>query len=158
MVGMKSKLTHEDMLEPIRGWLQTQGFKAAVAQEKFPIFIGDMVPSQVTMQPDVVGIKNSKVCIVEAETDPTWFTCALGKSWVWKTLATYVYIAYPEDNFREFKILEKFGIGLLKVSSEGVTEVIKISDKDVRSILELHPLNYEREGAIYTQLKGILPK
>jgi len=102
-----------------------------------------------------VGIKDSKVCIVEAETVPTWFPYTLGKSLIWKTLATYVYTAYPEENFREFKILEKLGIGLLKVSSEGVTEVIRISDKDIRSILELYPLNYERERAIYTQLKGI---
>jgi hypothetical protein len=155
---MKIKLTHEDMLEPIRLWLQTQGFKAAVAQEKFPIFIGDMVPSQVTMQPDIVGIKDSKVCVVKAETDPTWFPCALGKSLIWKTLATYVYLAYLEENFREFKILEKLGIGLLKVSSESVVEVIKISNRDIRSILELHPLDYEREQGIYTQLKGIFPR
>jgi hypothetical protein len=153
---MKAKSTHEDMLEAIRAWLEAQGFKAAVAQEKFPIFVGDIVPSQVTMQPDVIGIKDSKVCIIEAETDPTWFTCALGKSLVWKTLATYVYIAYPEENFKEFRILEKLGIGLLKVSPEEVTEAIKISDKDIMSILELHPLDYEREQAIYTQLKGIL--
>jgi hypothetical protein len=29
-------LTHNQMLEPIKSWLEGQGFKATVAQEKFP--------------------------------------------------------------------------------------------------------------------------
>jgi hypothetical protein len=67
-----------------------------------------------------------------------------------------VFIAYPEDRFMGFKILEKMGIGLLKVSAEGVEEVIKLTDRSLRAIYELHPLDYEREHTIYIMLKGAL--
>jgi hypothetical protein len=49
----------------------------------------------------------------------------MGKCILWKTVATYVYVVYPKERCHKFKVLEKFGIGLLSVSEDSVDEIIK---------------------------------
>ena len=83
----------------------------------------------------------------------------MGKCMLWKTTATYVYIAYPKEKCNIFKVLKKFGIGLLGVSKDDVEEVIKIFPEktyDILSVTELHPLNHEKEREFYNQIRRII--
>lgn len=113
--------------QAIKNWLESQGFQVLPNSEKMPISIKDVFPTKFYIQPDLIGINESRnVLVVEVETDINKMLEVMGKCMLWKTTATYVYIAYPKDECRKFKVLEKFGIGLLGVTKDGVEEIIKI--------------------------------
>jgi predicted Fe-Mo cluster-binding NifX family protein len=82
----------------------------------------------------------------------------MGKCMLWKTMASYVYIAYPKEATRKFKVLEAFGIGLLSVSEDSVDEMIRILPEGKSSyapfkVTELHPVNHEKQSELYKQVK-----
>lgn len=79
----------------------------------------------------------------------------MGKCMLWKTTASYVYIAYPKDICLKFNILDKYGIGLLGVSKDGVEEIIKISN-NLYKVTELHPVDFEKQSELYKKIKRII--
>ncbi len=147
---------------PIKVWLESKGFKALITggkQTQLVVPIKDLLPTQTFVIPDVVGVKDSDVVVVEAETDADKFLEVLGKAALWKTMATFVYVAYPHEVCQEFRILEKFGIGLLSVSDGEVHEVIKIltnESADLFKVLELHPVDFPRQAELCQQIKRLV--
>ena len=131
-----------ELYEPIKKWLESKGFNVAHDAEKIPVLVKDIFPIRSWIHPDVIGIKNFEVCVVEVEINLDKIYEVMGKCMLWKTTATYVYIAFPKEKCNKFKVLKKFGIGLLGVSKDDVEEVIKIFPEekyDLRSLTELHP-------------------
>jgi hypothetical protein len=148
--------------EPIKRWLELNGVKVLPESEKFPVAIKDVLPTQNYIFPDIIGVRETgDVVVVEVETDPDKILEVMGKCMLWKTAATYVYVAYPKEKCHKFKVLEKFGIGLLSVSEDGVDEVIKMlpaerSSYDSFKATELHPVDHEKQSELYKQIKRII--
>lgn len=144
---------------PIKKWLESKGFDVLPDAEKIPVLVKDIFPIRKWIHPDVIGINNYEVCVVEVEINLDKMLEVMGKCMIWKTTATYVYIAFPKEKCNKFEVLKKFGIGLLGVSKDGVEEVIKIFPEEkykLHSVLELHPLNHEKEREFYNQIKRII--
>jgi hypothetical protein len=152
----------KSLFAPIKSWLESNGFRALITggkQTQLVVPIKDLLPTQTFVIPDVVGVKDSDVVVVEAETDPRKFLEVIGKAVLWKTMATFVYVGYPRETCQEFRILEKFGIGLLSVSDGVVNEVIRIlpSDSaDLFKVLELHPVDFVRQAELCRQIKRLV--
>lgn len=149
------------MFAPIAGWLESVGYFSLIThnRKEFGMWVADMFPSKMTIEPDVVGVRDSwldNVC-VEAKVrydDP--FEIA-GKCLVWQLVSNRVYLAYPKTpSFKKagFSVL---GIGLLEVDGNDVKEVNKpsrhINQDSTRSDLFLKQamniiMNEERESRI----------
>ena len=135
------------LYEPIKRWLESNGVKVLPESEKLPVPIKDVLPTQNYIFPDIIGIRETNdVVVVEVETNLNKILEVMGKCMLWKTTATYVYIAYPKQKCRKFGVLVKFGIGLLGVSEDGVDEIIRMlpverSSYDSYKATELHPVN-----------------
>ena len=148
--------------EPIKKWLESNGIKVLPKSEKMPVSIKDIFPTQNYIFPDIIGIRETNdVVVVEIETDLKKIYEVMGKCMLWKTMATYAYIAYPKETCPKFIVLEKFGIGLLSVSEDSVEELIKMlpydkSSYDSFKATELHPLNYEKQSELCKQIKRII--
>jgi len=148
--------------EPIKKWLVSNGIKVLPESEKTPVSIRDVFPTQNYIFPDIIGIRETNdVVVVEVETDLDKILEVMGKCMLWKTTATYVYIAYPKEKCRKFKVLEKFGIGLLSVSEDNVDEIIKMLPTEKSSYAsfkatELHPIDYEKQSELCKQVKRII--
>lgn len=148
--------------EPIKRWLESRGIRILPESENLPVSIKDVLPTQHYIFPDIIGIgETNDVVVIEVETDLDKIFEVMGKCMLWKTTATYVYVAYPKEKCRKFKVLEKFGIGLLGVSEDGVDEIIKMlpaerSSYDSFKATELHPVDYEKQSELYKQIKRII--
>jgi len=149
-----------ELYEPIKKWLESKGFDVALESEKIPVQVKDIFPIRSWIHPDVIGIKKiNEVCVVEVETNIDKILEVMGKCMIWKTTARYVYIAYPKEEYHDLKILEKFSIGLLSVSKDGVEEIISIlptSEFPIRKLFELIPLDMMKEFELYHQIKRII--
>jgi len=150
------------LYQPIKKWLETQGFKVLISGERSSVAlpIWDLTPMAYKI-PDLIGVNNeNKVVIVEVEQDKKKFADVLGRCMIWKCIATFVYLAYPEKQFQKIPVLEKLGVGQLSVNEkEEVKEVIKILPEksiDLHKVLELHPLDYPKELQLAEQLKKII--
>ena len=126
------------------------------------VMIADVFPIKNYIQPDIIGFREEtrEVCVVEVETNVDKFLEVMGKCMIWKTTATYVYIAYPKYISR-FKVLEKFGIGLLEVWEDRIKELIKILPTEKSKyapfrVKELHPVDLEKELGLYKQIKRMI--
>ncbi len=121
-----------------------------------------MFPTQNYIFPDIIGVRETNdLVVVEVETDLDKMLEVMGKCMLWKTTATYVYIAYPKGICRKFKVLEKFGIGLLSVSEDGVDEIVKMFPAEKSSYnsfkaTELHPVDLEKQSELCKQIKRII--
>ena len=161
---MEVIMEQKELYEPIRKWLESQGFRVLVTggdEQQLVIPIGDILPTRVHMVPDVIGVRegDSKLTIVEVETNLGKIVEVIGKCMVWKTMATLVYVAYPLEKCKRFKVLEKLGLGLLGVSENEVKEFVPIMPKESRElhkVLELHPLDFSKERELIQLVKGIL--
>jgi len=148
--------------EPIKKWLGSKGVKVLPESEKMPVSIKDVFPLQNYILPDIIGIRETiDLVVVEVETDINKILEVMGKCMLWKTIATYVYIAYPKEKCRKLKVLEKFGIGLLGVSETDVDEMIQMLPTEKSSYnsfkaTELHPVDYEKQSEFYKQIKRII--
>jgi hypothetical protein len=146
---------------PIKQWLESNGFKVLVTGGKEPqivVPIKDLLPTRIFFVPDIVGVRNSDVAIVEAETDPDKILEVIGKAIAWKTIAMFVFVAYPKETCKDYRILEKYGIGLLSVSEGQVHEAIKILPSDsseLFKVLEIHPLDFQRQAELSQQIKRL---
>jgi hypothetical protein len=147
---------------PIMKWLESNGFKALITggkKSQIVVPIKDLLPIKTYIVPDIVGVRGSDVAIVEAETDPEKILEILGKALLWKTIATFVFVAFPKETCQEYRIMEKFGIGLLSVSEGDVQEVVKILPTDslgLFKVLEIHPLDFQRQAELCQQIKRLL--
>lgn len=72
--------SQKTIYEPARLWLEKKGFKALITGNKkeFVVSISDLY-SMSHMIPDIIGVKNDKVIIVEVEKDKKRFFAALGR-------------------------------------------------------------------------------
>lgn len=121
--------------------------------------VKDLLPMKTYIVPDLVGIKESDVVVVEVETDGDKVLEAIGKCMLLKTTALFVYLAYPQEQCKRLRILEKLGLGLLSISREKVEEVVEILPEEspgLHKVLELHPLDFQRQAELAGQIKRIL--
>jgi hypothetical protein len=67
---MGRTLTQQNLNKIIKKWLESKGFRALVTGNKreFVVPVKDLFPIKNYHIPDVVGIKDSRVVIVETET------------------------------------------------------------------------------------------
>ena len=160
-------MKQEHLFKPIKSWLENKGFRVLVTHSKkqFGMFIKDLISTRSSVEPDLAGIPSSekrcgRVLVVEVETDPEKMFEIIGKSMLWKTAASYIYIAFPKEKCPKSKLIEKLGIGLLSVSGDIVEEVIPLEDENTNrlkfSVTELHLLDHERERELYKQLERML--
>lgn len=57
--------------------------------------------------PDLIGVRDDKVFVVEVETKRDELFEVIGKSMIWKIMATFVCIAYPAEQCEELKRASK---------------------------------------------------
>ena len=151
----------QSLYQSAKEWLESQGFSALVVgtQSSIVVPIADLLPTRTYLVPDVVGVKNNKVAIVEVETSLDKVMEVIGKCMVWKACATFIYAAYPLEKCQRFRILEKLGIGLLGVSEKEVKEVVKIMPENsagLHKVLELHPLDFSKEAELARLIKSLV--
>lgn len=154
------KGSQEVYYEPIKKWLQAHNFRAIIGgpKSKVVVPISDMLPSRVHLIPDIIGVKDDMVVIVEVETNLDKLFEVMGKCMVWKTVAKLVYIAYPIEKCQKLEVFQRLGLGLLSVSEKKVKEIIKIMPEkslDLFKILELHPLDNKKELHLADYLKKV---
>lgn len=160
-------MKQQSLYQSVKEWLESQGFKALVVgtQSNIVVPIADLLPSRVYLVPDVVGVRDNQVAVVEVEMSLDKVMEVIGKCMVWKACATFVYAAYPLEKCRRFRILEKLGLGLLGVSSKEVKQVVKIMPDEssmslrilgLHQVLELHPLDFSKEAELAHLIKRIL--
>jgi hypothetical protein len=153
-------MNQETLNRAVEKWLESKSFRALVTGNKreFVVQIKDLFPAKSYHIPDVVGIKNSRVAIVETETKLDEIYEAIVKCLIWKVMATYVYVAYPKGICQSFEVLRRYGIGLLSVSEDKVEEVIELMEngKPRFNVTELHPLDYAREQEVFRQIERAL--
>jgi hypothetical protein len=144
---MKQRIIYE----PIEAWLKAKGFKVLVAGEKTRIVISfsDIAPA-IYKIPDLIGVsENDRVAVVEVEQDKRLFFDALGRCMLWKTAATFVYLAYPKDVISNARLLSRLGIGFLEwhSHSHAIDETGPLPERDpeLLAVWELHPMDFMRE-------------
>jgi len=148
----------------IKEWLEKNNYKAIITGDAHHLVIPiwDIFPIRSHVIPDVIGYKENPfphLTIVEVETKLDKIFEAIGKCMIWKTIASIVFLAYPEGSIRKLPALEKLGLGLISVSENEVREIISILPKeslDAHKILELHPLYHNKEQEIIRRIKNII--
>lgn len=152
----KSILSQKSLNKVIKSWLESEGFRVIITggKHQFVIQVADLFPIKNYQIPDVVGISDSSVVVVETETKLKEIYEAIVKCLVWKTMATWVYLALPSEICTEIKILRKYGIGLLRVSDHEVKEMVKLPkrESEMLSIVELYPLDLQRQQELFMQI------
>ena len=148
--------SQKTLYEPVRLWLDKRGFKALITgdRKEFVVSISDLY-SMSHMIPDIIGVKDNKVVIVEVEKDKKRFFDALGRCMLWRRMATFVYLAFPEKEAVRAPFLKSIGLGLLEVDENNtVKESIELPYEGIglQSIMELHPTNYKREMRLAEQI------
>jgi len=149
--------------ESIKNWLESKGFRVLITGDKteLVITVRDLVPVAYKI-PDLIGVdKSRKVIIVEVEQNKKKFFEVLGRCMLWKCMATFVYIAFPEEEFQKAKALEQLGVGLLIVNEnsnevkEPITMLLK-RNNDIFKTLELHPLDPRKEEQLAMQIENVI--
>ncbi|MDT7886091.1 MAG: hypothetical protein RQ968_01805 [Thermoproteota archaeon] len=139
----KKKINEESLYEPIKVWLESKGYKAIISGKKGHILLptGSLLGVKY-LEPDVIGYKKEgyKDClaIVEAKTDPALFFDGLGRCFVYKMVANYVYLALPKeiaekigtDSLFEEKQGAGLGVGILAVDLEGNKVEVRVEAKE----------------------------
>src|SRR5687768_863958 len=98
------------LYECVREWMVAEGFSAAIvgARLSLVIPISDLVPMPYKV-PDLVGVRDGRVVIVEVEQDMARFFDALGRCLLWKCVASFVYLAYPTGRIERAPLLQRLG-------------------------------------------------
>ena len=156
-LGANGSLSQQILNKVIKKWLESIGFQALVTGDKheFVVPVKDIFSIKSYHIPDVVGIRNSSVVVVETETRLDEIYEAIVKCLIWKTMATWVYLALPTKICRNLEVLRTYGIGLLCVSEKKVREIIELPKERSESlpIFELHPWDPQREQELFRQIK-----
>ena len=155
------KMRQQIFYDPIRVWLTNNGFRCLITGQKrtFVIPVSHLAPGPYKI-PDLVGIsEDNRVVIVEVEKNKLRFFDALGRCMLWRTTATFVYLAFPKDEIQQARMLERLGVGLLEVdsASKAVTEKISLPKDDLFRVLELHPTDFSKEQQLAGLLRETLP-
>ena len=153
------------LYKSVKEWLEHKGYEVLITADKQEVVvpIKYLFPTRNYIIPDVVGIKEhsiSPVVVVELGTRMEQINELIVKCLLWKTRATLVYLAYPKGMCKEFKILEKYGIGMLSIDNGEVQEVIKMMPEEpsqLYKVTELHPLDHAREQEFLKQIKDLIP-
>src|ERR1041385_3809437 len=152
-------LAQYSLYEPITQWLGSQGVTAVISGKRLHLVIpvADLVPMPYKI-PDIVGFREDRVVIVEVETSKKRFFDALGRCLLWKSVATYVFLAFPAETLGgRAPLLERLGVGLLEVNpEESVRPVVPLSldGSDYLRVVELHPLDYLRQQDLLRQIRA----
>jgi hypothetical protein len=157
------KVENQQLLyEPIRKWLKSHNIQSVITggkRKNLVIPIGDLIPTKAYGVPDIMGIRENQVVIVEVETKLEKIFEVVGKCMLWKTMATLVYAAYPLNKVDKIRLFERLGIGLLGVGRDEVKEIVKIMPEEplnLHNILELHPLDFAKEMELFRFVKNII--
>ena len=156
----RAPMSQQELNNLIKKWLESKGFNAKITgkEHKFTVQVQDLFPIKGYFTPDVIGVKASRVAVVETENKLNEIYEAIVKCLIWKVMATFVYIAYPEGKCKKFRVLEKYGIGLLSVSENEVKEVVSLTknDKPKFSVTEIHPLDFGREQELAKKIRRVI--
>jgi hypothetical protein len=150
------------LYEPIKTWLESHNVQSVITggkRKNLVIPIGDLISTKVYGVPDIMGIMGNKVVIVEVETKSDKIFEVVGKCMLWKIVATLVYVAYPSEKTEKIRLFQRLGIGLLGVAGSEVKEIVKIMPEkpsDLHNVLELHPLDYEKEMEVSRLVKNMI--
>ena len=148
--------------DPIKKWLESHNIQCVITggeRKNLVIPIGDLIPTKAYGVPDIMGIRENQVVIVEVETKLEKIFEVVGKCMLWKTMATLVYAAYPLEKADKIRLFERLGIGLLGIGRDEVKEIVKImpqESSDLRKIWELHPLDFAKERELFRFIKNII--
>lgn len=148
--------------DPIKKWLESHNIQSVITggkRKNLVIPIGDLIPTKAYGVPDIMGIRENHVVIVEVETKLEKIFEVVGKCMLWKTVAALVYAAYPLEKVDKIRLFERLGIGLLGAGRDEVKEIVKIMPRessDLHKILELHPLDPAKEMELVRFVKNII--
>ncbi|MGQ9778022.1 MAG: hypothetical protein ACUVQ9_12540 [Thermodesulfobacteriota bacterium] len=115
----------KDLFEPVARWLESKGYYSLITHERKEIglWIGDLFPSKLYIEPDVVGVRSSWIDTICIEVEVKQPIEILGKCTVWKLITDKVYMAYPKQSAFKIAGFQKLNIGLLEVSDDHIKEV-----------------------------------
>jgi len=154
-------ISQQVLYEPIRAWLLERAFRVLITGDgtTFVIPVRTLVPMPYKI-PDLVAVReDNRVAIVEVETDQNQFFHALGRCMLWKSTATFVYLAYPSGVVSLPPLLDRLGVGMLEVNatSGSVAEVVRLplETSELSRVWELHPLDFNQESELAKQIKAI---
>jgi len=142
----KKKFDERSFYEPIKVWLESKEYKVVITGGKKQIVLPTGALLGVAfLEPDVIGYRRGNygdcLTIVEAKTDPMFFFDGLGRCFVYKTVANYVYLAIPRevaekigtDSLFEERSGVGLGVGVLAVDPEAKKVEERVEAKEVSS-------------------------
>jgi hypothetical protein len=125
----RSQEEQESLFKPLTEWLESKGYYSLITHGKKEVgmWIGDLFPAKMYIEPDVVGVRSSwldTICIeVESKVKSKNLFEILAKCRLWKLITNNVYFAYPKQVGFKASGFEKLNIGLLEVSDNHVKEI-----------------------------------
>ena len=127
----KGRRIESELYEPVKRWLELQGYKTLITAGKRQIFVttGSFLGVGL-LEPDVVGYKKEDysecLAVVEVKADPMYLFDGIGRCRVFQTVADYVYLALPQqfvDKIGSSSLYEKeLKIGILSVGKDEIKE------------------------------------
>jgi len=141
-------------------WLESKGYYSLITHERkeIGIWIGDLFPSKMYIEPDVVGVRSSwtdTVCIeAKARLESGTLFEILGKCKMWKLIADKVYFAYPKPLGTRTSGFQELNIGLLEVSNNHVREVFAPRIEGIRINSKSQELFNQVWNVIRSQSRG----
>lgn len=120
------KIKESLLYEPVRSWLEEQGYKAKVVGGTKSIVLATGPRLGVSsVEPDVIGYKKEDysevLTVVEVKADPMYLFDGIGRCEVFKSIANFVYLGLPEkiaSKIGSNSLFEFMQIGVLSISSE----------------------------------------
>jgi hypothetical protein len=141
------KLNERGFYEPVKAWLESRGYRTVITEGRKQIVLPTGTLLGVAfLEPDVIGYKRENgdhLVIVETKADPMFLFDGLGRCFVYRTVADYVYLAIPRkiaDRIGAGSLFEErsgvgLGVGILAVDPETgeVEERVEAGEVDPRS-------------------------
>ena len=120
------KIKESLLYEPVRNWLEEQGYKAKVVGGTRSIVLATGPRLGVSsIEPDVIGYKKEDysevLTVVEVKADPMYLFDGIGRCEVFKSIADFVYLGLPEkiaSKIGSNSLFESMQLGILSISSE----------------------------------------
>lgn len=120
------KIKESLLYEPVRNWLEEQGYKAKVVGGTRSIVLATGPRLGVSsIEPDVIGYKKEDysevLTVVEVKADPMYLFDGIGRCEVFKSIADFVYLGLSEQIASKIgsnSLFESMQIGILSISLE----------------------------------------
>lgn len=114
------------LYEPIRNYLEEQGYKARIVGGTRSIVLATGPRLGVSsVEPDIVGYRKEQysevLTVVEVKTDPMYLFDGIGRCEVFKAIADFVYLALPDriaSQIGSNSLFEPMQVGVLSISPE----------------------------------------